>query len=459
MFNRIASIFTSLRLTVACLIAALVLVFVGTLAQVDLGLYAVQSDFFRSFIVYWKPAGSDWKIPILPGGWLIGTVLLINLLAAHAKRFKFTPKKYGILLVHAGLIFLLVGQFTTELFQVESTMRIEVGQTKNYTEAPRRNELAVIDTSDPAKDKVTVIPETALAQGGDIKMADLPFTLRVEKYLPNSAPAGPMSGGGEKIKASDGLGQRLLFTGAPRATGMNSEDNPTALIKVVSEKGTVGEWTVSTWMSRYPEFENLQGMLGGILGKTPLSQPQSFTYGGHTWQIALRPKRYYKPYNITLLAFNHDLYPGTDVPKNFSSKIHLNDPATGEDRDILIYMNNPLRYHGETFYQASFEPGDQGTILQVVRNPASITPYAACSLVAIGLLTQFLMHLFGFARKRAQAAAPAPAKRPAPGPARAPVAANVEGALYEKVDALAYCRHLRRLVPLRIRGAETERGL
>lgn len=71
---------------------------------------------------------------------------------------------------------------------------------------------------------------------------------------------------------------------------------------------------------------------------------------------------------------------------------------------MLIRMNTPLRYGGETFYQASFEEGDRVSILQVVRNPAAITPYLACSLVAAGLITQFLMHLFGFAKKRAQQA-------------------------------------------------------
>lgn len=422
--RRIVSIFTSLRLTVVCLVAALILVFVGTLAQVDLGLYAAQSKFFRSFFVYWTPGDGSIKIPVLPGGWLIGLVLLVNLLAAHAKRFKFTPKKYGIILIHAGLIFLLLGQFMTELFQVESNMRIEVGETKNYSEAPRRNELAVIDVTDPDKDKVVVISESLLAKGGEIRTPLLPFALRVEKYLPNSLPAGPMSGGGEKIKASEGIGKQLLFSPAARATGMDSEDNPSALIQVVSDKGALGDWTVSTWLTRYPEFENLQRGLGDILGGTALTQPQTFNYGGRTWQIALRPVRYYKPYNMTLLAFNHDLYPGTEIPKNFSSKIHLNDPATGEDRDILIYMNNPLRYHGETLFQAGWIPGDRGTILQVVRNPASITPYAACSLVALGLITQFLMHLIGFARKRAQACEAAPTPRKPVAPVLAPVAAN-----------------------------------
>ncbi len=424
MMRRIISILTSLRLTVACLVAALILVFAGTLAQVDLGLYAAQAKFFRSFFVYWTPGGGHWGIPVFPGGWLIGLVLLANLLAAHVKRFRFTPRKYGILLVHTGLIFLLAGQFMTELFQVESTMRIEVGGTKNYSEAPRRNELAVIDATEPDKDKVVVIPESLLAKGGEIRAPGLPFALRVEKYLPNSTPAGPMTGGGEKIKASEGIGRQLLFSPAPLTTGMDSEDNPAALVQVVSDKGPVGDWTVSTWMTRYPEFENLQNSLGSVLGNTSLTQPQSFTFDGRVWQMALRPVRYYKPYNVTLLAFNHDLYPGTDIPKNYSSKIHLNDPATGEDRDVLIYMNSPLRYRGETYYQASFEPGDRGTILQVVRNPASITPYVACSLVALGLITQFLMHLSGFARKRAQSLQPAPLQRTPLAPVLTPVTGN-----------------------------------
>jgi hypothetical protein len=63
-------------------------------------------------------------------------------------------------------------------------------------------------------------------------------------------------------------------------------------------------------------------------------------------------------------------------------------------------MNNPLRYDGETFYQASFDRDDQGSILQVVRNPGWLTPYFSCVLVGLGLTVQFLTHLFGHAAKR-----------------------------------------------------------
>jgi hypothetical protein len=70
------------------------------------------------------------------------------------------------------------------------------------------------------------------------------------------------------------------------------------------------------------------------------------------------------------------------------------------NRDVLIYMNHPLRYRGETFYQAGFEPNDAATILQVVHNPSFLAPYVACVIVAAGLLVQFGFHLFGFARQK-----------------------------------------------------------
>jgi hypothetical protein len=322
------------------------------------------------------------------------------------------------------LILLLAGQFVTEIFQTESQMRIEVGGTKNYSEDSRKNELAVIDVTDPAKDRVVAIPESLLARGGEIRTPELPFALRVENYFPNSAPAGPMSGGAEKLKAGAGIGRRLFFSPAPVTRRMDDENKPAALVQVVSDKGPIGDWIVSTWLTRYPWVGGLQNEVGGLLSGVSLTEPQSFAFNGRTYQLALRAARYYNPYSITLLAFNHDVYAGTDIPKNFSSKIHLNDPGAGEDRDILIYMNNPLRYRGATFFQASFEPGDRVSILEVVRNPASLAPYIACSLVALGLVVQFLTHLAGFARKRALAAKPVAARTPSAAPPLEPLLAN-----------------------------------
>lgn len=92
---------------------------------------------------------------------------------------------------------------------------------------------------------------------------------------------------------------------------------------------------------------------------------------------------------MTLKEFKHDIYPGTDIPKNFSSLVRLADPSRAEDRDVLIYMNHPLRYGGKTFYQASFGQNDRLSVFQVVRNPGWLIPYLSCVMVAAGLLLHF----------------------------------------------------------------------
>ena len=408
MLDRIFNFLTSLKLTVACLLMAIVLVFVGTLAQVKLGLYVTQVQYFQSMFVYWTPSGSELKIPVWPGGWLLGGVLLVNLIAAHLKRFRFTWKKSGIFLIHFGLIALLIGQFLTEVFQVESYMVIENGGSKNYSEDGRKHELAVIDTTDPQQDKVVVIPESFLRAKGEIRDPQLPFTIRVKEFFVNSVPASAGSAPeGRQISSSQGFAKQMRLEERPITAKMNDENKPSALVEVVADNQSLGDWGLSTWLTKYPLNDRLREYLmdlqrsRGMPVGTLADDAQEFTHGGRTYALALRPVRYYKPYTIDLLKFTHARYKGTEIPKDFSSRIHLRNPETKEDREILIYMNNPLRYGGETYFQGGFLEQDAGTILQVVRNPAWLTPYFACIVVGLGLLVQFSMHFFGFLKKSA----------------------------------------------------------
>src|SRR5213594_2829797 len=121
-------VISSLRLTVFFLCLALVLVFVGTLAQREEGLCAAQNRYFRSVFIWWSPAGAKLRLPVFPGGYLIGGVLFFNLLAAHARRFKFTKKKIGIFIIHAGIVMLILGQFATDLLSKEAAMRLYEGE-------------------------------------------------------------------------------------------------------------------------------------------------------------------------------------------------------------------------------------------------------------------------------------------------------------------------------------------
>jgi len=378
LLERLIKFFTSLRLTVVLLVLSLVLVFAGTLGEVHLGLYKAQTEFFRSFFIYWQPAGAHWKIPVFPGGYFLGTALLLNLIAAHTSRFRLTRDKIGLWIIHAGLILLILGQLVTDMFAAESQMHLRQGQIKNYSESDRMDELAVSDVTDPKLETVMAIPERLLAKKGDIHNAQLPFIVRVKEFYANSLLSTNAAAGFVHVNADNGFGAGLWWKSVPRETAMDRRDMPSALVEIVTLQGSLGTWLVSDW----------------------LEQPQTFTANGHKYQLQLRPERFYLPFSLRLLKFHHDVYQGTDIPKNFSSQLLLNRPDTGERRNVLIYMNNPLRYDGRTFYQASFDTDNEGTVLQVVRNPGWLTPYLACVLIATGLIVQFLSHLIPFLRKR-----------------------------------------------------------
>ena len=127
---------------------------------------------------------------------------------------------------------------------------------------------------------------------------------------------------------------------------------------------------------------------------------QGVLIDGRRYDMDLRFARTYKPYSIELIDFSHDKYVGTEKPKNFSSLVRLVDEDKGVDRVVKIWMNNPLRYAGETFYQSSFEPGKNLTILQVVRNDGWMIPYLACMLVWVGMAMHMGTNLVGFLRRR-----------------------------------------------------------
>ena len=389
--RKFAALITSLKLTITCLIAAMILIFAGTLAQVHFGIHEVQQRYFQSWFVWWPTDSAGFRIPVFPGGHLIGAVLLINLVAAHWKRFRWAWSKLGIHLTHAGLIIMLAGGLFTDLFAVESHMQLAGGETRNYSEDSKKVELAVIDTTAPEFDQVTAIPAALLRQKRVVELPGLPFQIIVQRFFQNSRlQMLSKAGTGTSPAASQGIGAQIAVQELPRVTGPDERDSASALIEIVPSGSTAGA---------------LNDSLGTWLVSEALGASQVFSSGGRTWQITLRPTRYYKPYSVTLQKFTHERYPGTEIPKNFASKITLKDPERGLKRDVLIYMNHPLRYRGETFYQAGFKKDDQASILEVVHNPSFIAPYVACVVVGVGLLVQFGYHLVGFARRRRTALA------------------------------------------------------
>lgn len=65
------------------------------------------------------------------------------------------------------------------------------------------------------------------------------------------------------------------------------------------------------------------------------------------------------PFELTLTQFKMDQDPGTNNPASYESFVKLFDGKNSTQHHI--FMNNPLKYDGFTFYQASYSQDDQGT--------------------------------------------------------------------------------------------------
>src|SRR3954464_13917584 len=95
--------FASLRLTVILIVLSMILIYAGTWAQIDTGIWQVQKKYFHSLFTWItfatflpRPKPGEASIPggfPMLGGYALGLLLLLNLIAAHATRFKFSAKR------------------------------------------------------------------------------------------------------------------------------------------------------------------------------------------------------------------------------------------------------------------------------------------------------------------------------------------------------------------------------
>ncbi len=197
-------VFTSLKLAVVVLALSMVVVFLGSVAQHPMGDNIAVERYFKSWFVdtvaidaaLGKCAHMFFDIereiiaagelrkkgaPCFPGGYLLGTVLLVNMLAAYYSRVRISWKKGGVLLTHLGVIVLMLGQFITDQITEESYVSLTPGERRNYTESFDDMELAVLTRHEDGSEKVVSIPEHLLEKEGLIEhpaLKDLQFTVR-----------------------------------------------------------------------------------------------------------------------------------------------------------------------------------------------------------------------------------------------------------------------------------------
>jgi ABC-type transport system involved in cytochrome c biogenesis permease subunit len=294
-------------------------------------------------------------------------------------------KRAGIVLLHSGIGLLMFTELYTAQNVVEARMTIEEGETAYFAEDIRSSELAMIDTSASEVDRSVIIPESKLrtAAASKTTIADerLPVDIRVVEYFPNAFWRKIQPG--EKNLANAGIGQLDILEGRESATGVAREqaiDLPGAYVELLSKSD--GK-SLGTYLTR------------------SLMRGEPVEIDGKSYELALRFKRLPKPYSVSLLDFKLERYIGTTTPKNYESVVRFQDPKQKVDLTAAIYMNNPLRYGGDTLYQADWNHDtERGTVLQVMTNAGWMVPYVACMIVAAGMLVHFTQAIIRFVFRR-----------------------------------------------------------
>lgn len=542
----------SLKLTCVLLLFSMVIVFAGSLAQAQEDVWPVVGQYFRTWVAHieirhlfppsmfpglmdydWSRLGMLQTIPF-PGGWSIGTVMFINLLSAHALRFKvrasggkllagigivllgaamttfvivvgntqkgvesantlLTPlqiwyvmlgllgitaaiplataflknkstperivliasgsligllflyfviggeearvnlssmrilwqlmkgaacsmvllfgcqllfdKRSGIVLLHVGVALLMISELLVAMHAKENMLTLQEGQTAKFLRDIRERELAIVLQQEDGSDRVVTISQERLQQAAKAESDEgrlitlpaeaLPFDLRISQFFLNSQLRSILPG--EDQSATTGLGTFATPVKLDPLTGMDDgQDMSTVVLDVVDRQ--TGETVESLLVSQDVSEAR----------KVPIAEQA--TVDGDNYQFYLRFQRNYRPYEVTLVDTSRTNYVGTATPRDYRSTILIKDTETNEEEQFTVWMNNPLRYEGETFYQTGHQElaGTEISTISVVRNTGWMLPYIACMIVTFGMFAQFWQtlsrYLARFGRSKAAAA-------------------------------------------------------
>lgn len=364
LFNYLLRIFLSLRLTVIGLGMLFILILWGTLYQVEYGLYLAQQRFFDSWIIWL------FNFIPLPGAQLVMAALFINLICNMVLRFTYGWRQIGMVTIHMGLLLLLAGGWVTQRFGQEAFLTLQEGEISNLASSYRDWEIAAWRGTDGPEREIVAIDTATLKPGSTLPFDALGVQLVVDSWYPNSrAFASPDPALKARVINQSGI---TLVEGSPHHKDPQ-EDIPAGIFSV-----------------QMPETDGRKLILFGGEAETA-----RMAVGDDTVYFSLRRKRIPLPMTVNLIKFTKEFHPNSQIPKSFSSVIEVD--IHGVLREVLVEMNQPFRYQGYTFYQASYADLGQGAHLStfaVTHNVGRLIPYIATGMTFLGLALHFLLELY-----------------------------------------------------------------
>ena len=364
----ILGFFSSLGLSASLLLLLALLTYLGTLDQVDNGLFEAQRKYFESIWVK-QPLGPIW-IP-LPGAYLVMVLLFVNLVVGGMVRIRKGWATAGVIVTHVGILLMLVAGLVKFYYSEEGHVTLFEGQTKAEFESYYNWELVALEPDSSGGALEHPIGPQALqsakgAAGRVFKDPTLPFDLQVTHYMRNCQvmPKGPM-----------------FQVQVPVIDGAFLREMP---LEKEAEQNVVG---------CYVGVLGHDGTRKDLILSGMDDAPKVLEFGGRKFGLDLRRQRFPMPFSVRLDKFTKEDHPRMAMAKVFSSDVTVSGP--NGTRALKISMNQPLRDKGLVLYQASWGPSNARpgerlfSMLAVARNPSDQWPLYSCLVIAAGLLLHF----------------------------------------------------------------------
>ena len=379
--GRLFDVFSGFGLATILLLLMGLLTWFATLEQIDNGLYATLNKYFHWKSLFLVPEIKGKMVPILlPGGYWVGAVLLVNLILGGVIRARKGWKHIGNLIAHSGIIFMLIAAGVAHHFSERGNMAVWEGEFSNVAEDYHEYVVEVVKVEDGKPASVRVIRGEHIKDltDGDsrvFRLPDIPFDLELAGYAINALP-----------------------------------------VNITERAPTRSELQVDGYYLWEKDGEvqaerNLAGCYGRVINQEGVKQapfilsgnayyPYTVETGGDVYFIHMRKRLWTMPFTLNLDKFTADFHPGTMRPEKFVSEVTRIE--NGSEAQVTIQMNEPMRYEGLTFFQASYGPSDARpgdemySVFEVVKNPADKWPEYSLYIVTFGLFIAFVMKLILF---------------------------------------------------------------
>jgi len=119
--------------------------------------------------------------------------------------------------------------------------------------------------------------------------------------------------------------------------------------------------------------------------KATVGEPKEVVFENLKVSLSYGSKIIPIPFDIKLVDFELERYPGSNTPSSYASDVILIDKEQSVNRPYRIFMNNILEHRGYRFFQSSYDIDEKGTILSVNHDPGTLPTYIGYFLLTLGM--------------------------------------------------------------------------